>query len=292
MRKAMGFARTASACVLLFCSGSFAQVDEDAPRMTASQRLRIYQLNQEIKSKTESVMKSDPRYARYLADFDQLRKQTRNPDFRERSAEFKKKYADFQKEMLQKSRIDRRSYNLRLKGIFPELRLDQGGEIVNRKPKPVAYESSKETGSSFFVPVSYVRSRQNDSFETTDFSKKWSYQDCSQAHITFESGREFLLAGKTGVTEDDCDDIKAARGTVIDVPSGVKRVRIEITLDRYDLATNVATPFLFSYGNSYAAVGIRVNGWILGSSKKTNYFRHNYLDTVWSVMGGDFADAS
>ena len=264
-------------------------IDEDAPRLTAAQRLRIHQLNSEIKTRTDAVTRNDPRYARYLADFEGLKKE--GPSFRQKYAAFKSRYADYQKEILRKAGIDRRAYNLRLKAILPHIQLDKAGEIVNPKPARVVRAERSAIDGFVFTAASFPRVPRDSSFNSTDFSRKWSFQDCSQASVTFDSSREFSIFAGTTVSEDDCDDVKGARGTVINVPAGVTRVRVEITLDRYSLSTTVATPLLFSYGNSYAAVGIRVNGWIVGSAKKTNYFRHKYLDTVWSVAGGDFADA-
>jgi hypothetical protein len=286
---------------MLFASGFvYSQaselVDEDAPRMTASQRLQLYQINLELKARTEAVMKKDPRYTRYLADYRELDRGVRDDSFRSRAAAFNKKYGELQKEWLRRSGIDRRLYNLRLKKIFPHLQLNRAGEIVNmRSTRDLISRLNARDESSIVVPAFFaplLPGRPDTSFETDDFSDTWSYQDCDQASVTFSALRSFSVFANTSVSEDDCDDVKGARGTVITVPEGVTRVRLEITLNSYRLSTSVVTPLLFSYGNSYAAVGIRVNGWILGSTRRTNYFRHKYIDTVWSVAGGDFADVS
>lgn len=291
----------AATIALFFVAGSVHSqvsnmVDEDAPRMTASQRLQLYRLNQELKAKADAVMKSDARYANYLADFRDLQKQTRSRTFREKAASFERKYEDLQKDMIRKAGIDRRVYNLRLKKIFPQIQLNQAGDIVNPKRQRMAINEPASLDNVNFIPASFApiayAQRRDDSFESNDFSVTWSYQDCSQASVQFDGIRSFEVFANTSVSEDDCDDVKGARGTVIDVPAGVTRVRIEITLNKYSLSTSVVTPLLFSYGNSYAAVGIRVRGFILGSPRITNYFRHNHLDTAWSVAGGDYADAS
>jgi len=276
---------------LLMSSAAHAQsvaVDEDAPRISAAQRLQLYQLNQELKAKLDAVTRNDPRYAHYLADFEQLKKQTGTLSFRETAAAFRNKYADLQKDLLRKSGIDRRAYNLRLKRILPHVQLNTAGEIVNPKQSRAAI--SRQDESTMFIPATY--SPPDDTIETHSFLKTWSFQDCSQAVVRFKEIDEFTIFGNTTASEDDCDDVKGARGATLEVPSGVKSVRVELTLDKYALSTDVVTPLLFSYGNAYAAVGIRVRGWIVGSTNQTNYFRHKYLDTVWSVAGGDFANAS
>ncbi len=125
-----------------------------------------------------------------------------------------------------------------------------------------------------------------ETFEITTFSEKWSFKDCVQAEILFPTSTEFSTKARTDINDEDCSDVKAARGAVLRVPAGVQRVRVEIFLDQYKLNTGVSVGFA-GYANAYSAVGIRVGGLIVGTPNQVNYFRHRYLDTSWSVTGVD-----
>lgn len=257
-------------------------VNEDAPRMTARQRTQIKNLNAEFKAKFEAAAKRDKRYAQYKADVDELRKIDDAKKFEEKYAAFKNKHAAFQAEILKKAGITERQFNLRLKRIMPRIQLDNKGRIIN--PKQVTKTSSADLpDGGWYQAASYWL--RDETFEITNFSETWSFKDCDQADITFDSSKEFDIYTTTNVDEPDCDDVKAARGAVINVPAGVKRVRVEITLDKYRVMTYAAAYAFFGYGNAYSAVGIRVRGFIVGSARQTNYWRHKYLESSWSVLG-------
>ena len=272
---------------LISATPAFAQddnpVDEDAPRITRQQRLEIRKLNQELRAKFEAVARRDPRYAQYMADFEALDEIEEPEALRKRLADFKNKHAGFREEVLRKAGVDERAYNLRVKKILPQIQLDDKGRIINRKPIKVSTINENQRlnhpGAGRPAP---------ETFEITNFSNKWTYKDCSQAQISLESTDKISVYALTRAQDADCDDVKGARGTVLQVPAGVKSVTIKITLDKYSLWTSVSTAF--GYASTYTAVGIRVKGGIIGSAKQTNYWRHKYLDTVWSVMGEDSAD--
>lgn len=265
-------------------------ISEDEPRVTRAQRLKIKRLNEEIKARIDRVSKDDIRLAAYNSDLAGLNKITNPVELKARVTAMNEKYKAFRAEMLQKAGINVKDYNLKLKEILPRIQLDDSGRIINRRHIRTARPVSGHPQMSWFQPVSYEPSFfMAQTQEITNFQKTWSFKDCSQARITFDSDKEFEIYASTQINKQDCDDVKAARGAVVSVPAGVKTVKVEITLDKYYLST-WAAPVVFSYAAAYSAVGIRVRGRIVGSVRLTNYFRHSYLDTYWSVIGLDEAD--
>lgn len=280
--------------VLAFVSSITAQdndpVNEDEPRITKEQRLEIKRLNEEIKAKIERASKGDARFVAYKKELAGLNKITDPEELKTRVAAINEKYKALRAETLQKAGIKVKDYNLKLKEILPRIQLDDSGRIINRRPVRTARPLSSHPQTAWYQPLSYNPPfSRAETQEITNFQKTWSFKDCSQARITFDSDKEFEIYASTQSNRQDCDDVKAARGAVVSVPAGVKTVKVEITLDKYYLST-WAAPVVFSYAAAYSAVGIRVRGRIVGSVRLTNYFRHNYLDTYWSVIGLDEAD--
>ena len=261
--------------------------DEDAPRFTAEQRIAITRLNAEFQARVEPVFRSDPRYPQYLAALEELQSTDDPRLFRERNDAFQTAYRDFQRGVLRLAGITERDYNLRLQQILPHLRLDAEGRIVNDHSDPRLTQSNRRRSGKFEKDSVFFLRASEETFEITDFSEKWSFKDCFQGKVEFPTSKSFNFYAKTDFFAEDCDDIKAARGTVINVPSGVDKVKIEIFLDEYLLRADAEAYAIFGYAHAYAAVGIRIKGMIAGSANPVNYFRHKYYDVSWSVLGGD-----
>jgi hypothetical protein len=263
--------------------------DEDAPRFTEEQRSQIKRLNEEYQAITDPIARRDGRYPQYLADLEELNN-IRDPRiFAEKYAAFQTNWEDFQREVLRAAGVTERDYNLRLQQILPHLRLDEEGRIINDKSEPAPAGLKVPKRGAYRKDSVYFLKATEQTFETTDFSQKWSIKDCSQADVEFPTSKSFRVSGLTDIMDADCDDVKAARGTIINVPSGVKKVRVEIFLDKYRIASHAIAYGYFAYANAYSAVGIRVKGFIANSAKQTNYFRHKYRDVSWSVLGDDEA---
>jgi len=261
--------------------------DEDAPRFTEEQRAAIERLNDEFNAIVEPVFRRDRRYPQYLADLEELKRITDPRVFAEKTAAFEANWSAFQLEVMRIAGVTERDYNLRLQKILPHLRLDENGRIINGDPDTrLARSNRRKLGAFQKDPVFFLKATEQ-TFETTDFSEKWSFKDCVQAIVEFPTSKSFDVTAGTDMFEQDCEDVKAARGTIINVPSGVIKVKVEIFLDEYTLRAHAAAYGIFGYANAYAAVGIRVRGMIAGSSKLVNYFRHKYYDVSWSVFGHD-----
>ena len=261
--------------------------DEDAPRLTEEQRRQITLLNEEFQAITDPIAKRDRRYPQYAADLEELKTITDERLLAEKVAAFRTGYGDFIGEILRLAGITERDYNLRLQQILPHLRLDENGRIINEGSEPTRTKLNQPKPAVFRKEPFFLLNARDETFETTDFSEKWSIADCYQAKVTFPTSKEFQVNASTQSSKPDCSDVKAARGTTINVPAGVKKVRVEIFLAKYGLFTDASVWTIFGYANAYSAVGIRVRGLIAGSAKLTNYFRHKYRDTSWSVFGFD-----
>jgi len=264
--------------------------DEDAPRLTDEQRSQINRLNQEFQAITDPIARRDRRYPQYAADLEELPKIDDPRLFAEKYAAFRVNYDDFQREVLRLAGITERDYNLRLQQILPHLRLDEEGRIVNEGSEPARARLDQRRPAVFRNETFNFLNASEETFEKTDFSEKWSVKDCFWADVEFPSSKSFRVDAETDMLTADCQNVKAARGTIINVPSGVKKVRVEIFMDQYHLKSWVFAYGIFAYGNAYSAVGIRVRGLILGSPNLVNYFRHKYRDISWSVYGDDTVD--
>ena len=206
--------------------------DEDAPRFTERQRDAIKQLNAEFQAITDPIARRDPRYPQYIADLEELGRIDDPRLFEEKKAAFETRYGDFQREVLRLAGITERDYNLRLQQILPHLRLNDNGRIINGEPETRFAGLRPPKRGAFRKDSVFFLNATEQIFEVTDFSEKWSFKDCFQGKADFPTSKSFETYGRTDWIDEDCEDIKAARGTVINVPSGVKKIKVEIFLDK------------------------------------------------------------
>jgi len=267
-------------------------VDETSPRITRSQRLQIKRLNEGLNAKLKLRLQRNPRYREYAAEASEISRIKDEAEQKRRVEELQKKYADLRDEILKVAGTSVRSYNRRLKQILPRIQLDDSGMIVNRKPlRNIRSSSSTDVlAKTGFQNAEYNFSPNADTtLEITEFPDTWSFKDCRQGTVTFDSSTEFSTRAQTDLSEEDCNDVKAARGAVVNVPAGTRTVRVEITVDKSFISGFAAPWGYIAYASAYSAVGIRVVGFIVGSSKRVNYFRHDFIDIYWSVLGADDA---
>ncbi|MEO6050739.1 MAG: hypothetical protein ABIP78_05330 [Pyrinomonadaceae bacterium] len=266
--------------------------DDDAPRVTAVQRLKIGKLNRELHARINPVAQRDPRYAKYLKAVAKLRR-VKDPKELERSfKEFTKNYAGFRDDVLRKARVDVKQYNLRLQKILPRIEITDDGLIKNVEsvslvsPMPSAYQddSTKWMQNASYLP------NPDTTTEFTSFPNKTSYNTCvNQGSTEFNGSGDASAYGETDVNVDDCDKVRASRGVIVNIPSDVNRVRVEIEINQYSLRTWAACWGVVAYADAYASVGIRFHR---RASSLSFYKRHAHSESEWSVLGDQSTNKS
>lgn len=258
--------------------------NEDAPIITKTQKRQISRLNREMKARIEPVAKRDPRYAAYLKDFEELKGIKEEDEFIKRSEEFKQIYEKFNTDVLRKAGVNIKSYNLRLKQILPRIKLDnkgmfrQSSEVSQSGPYNETNDQSVRFMNASYEPIA------DTTAVFTAFPNTTTFKDCDQGKLTFADAKSVESFSETAIDENDCMDVKAARGIVLTVPSATTRkIQVMIELNKSELRTLVSCYGLFAYAYAYSSVGIRLKK--RGTSLPAQFIRFRSVESGWSVLG-------
>ena len=257
--------------------------NENAPLVTKAQQRRIRNLNREMRAKVEPLAKRDPRYAPYLQDFEELKQIADETEFVKKSEEFKQKYEKFNDDVLRKAGVSIKTYNLRLKQILPRIKLNKQGMIL--QTSEVSQVDSYNNIND--QDIWYSNTSHNPYADTTaiftGFPNTTTFKDCNQGKLTFADAKSLESFSKTSIDDNDCTDVKAARGVIFKVFPQNKKIAVEIELNKSDLRTLVSCYGFFGYAYAYSSVGIRLKK--RGTSLPAQFIRFQHVESAWSVFG-------